>query len=149
MRKRKDLAKPAAVLAGWLLLATQSSAFAGDIGYMEISHGFEPVYEDFGAGYVKFHRSGFDGYSEWWRIWAHCGRSGNFGPCKDLPEEFAFDLEIEEAVLGDWPFTGMTTSDFHVWSLHAERPFCDAGQCVGWNDTSIVIGDESSAWYVN
>jgi len=147
MRNKKCHAKLLAVLAGWLLIAAPGSAFAGDIGYVEISHGIGPAYDDFGTGYVKYHWSGFDGYSEWWNIWADCGRSANFGPCKDLPEEFAFNLVIEEAFLG--ALTDMTTSDFHVWNMHAERPYCDAGNCVGLNDTSIVIGDEGSEWYVN
>jgi len=150
VRTRKGLARLSAAVSGWLLAAVPGSTIAGDIGYMEISHGVvDPYFDDFGSGYVKFHRSGFDAYSEWWNTWARCGRTGNFGPCTDLPEEFAFNLDIEEAFLGDWLDPGMTTSDFHVWSLHAERPYCEAGHCVGLNDTAIVVGDEISQWYVN
>ncbi len=147
---RKGLAKLLAVVSGWLLVAAPGSAIAALI---EFSHGFAPDYGDIGWGYVTYDRAAsFDGYIDWWDLWARCERSGNFGPCSNLPDEYTFSLRIKEAALGfdgAWDLPPPQTVPFHVWNMHADRPYCDAGHCVGWTDTHIVIGDGSGWMYVN
>jgi len=147
MRKSQGSAAVLAALAGGLLIAAPGSAIASLIEY---NHGFAPDYVDFGWGYVKYDRSAsFDAYREWWNLWARCDRSNSFGPCSNLPDEFAFSLRITEAGVsfnGEWYEQSAVP---HVWNLHADRPYCDAGHCVGWTDTHVVIGDGFSGMSVN
>lgn len=120
MRKRKDLAKLMPVLAGWLLFVAPCSAIAALI---EFGHGFPPDYGDVGWGYVTYDRSSsFDGYKEWWNLWARCELSGNFGPCGNLPDEFAFSLRIKEAALGFGGPGGLTNTGAFPRLEHARRP---------------------------
>ena len=36
-----------------------------------------------------------------------------------------------------------------AWDLHAGRPVCDAGHCVGWTSTYIELADERSGFYLD
>lgn len=146
MSKSQGSAAALALLAGWLLVAVPDPAAAVGIGYVQLNHGSRDG--GLGSGYVKYDRSSFDAYDEWWEHWARCGVSGDFGPCNDLPDEFAFDLLIRHAFL---TLSGhvLTTSDFNAWSFHADRPYCSAGFCEAWTDTSIGIGNDRTGAYVN
>jgi hypothetical protein len=146
MRKSQGSAAVLAVIAGWLLVAIPGLATAVSIGYVQLNHGFRGG--GLGSGYVKYDRSSFDAYDEWWGQWAQCGLSGDFGLCNDLPDEFSFDLQIRRAFL---TLSGqvLTTNDFNAWSFHADRPYCSAGFCEAWTDTSIGIGNDRTGAYVN
>jgi len=122
------------------------SASASGIGFLGISH----FYRDggLGDGIVTYDRSTFDDYDVWWGLWTQCEISGDFAPCRDLTDEFYFDLIIKKARL---TVAGqvLTTNDFRSWSFSAERPYCDSQFCEGYISTSIEIEGSGAGvnWY--
>lgn len=66
-----------------------------------------------------------------------------------MPIEQAFlsrdlhDYRPYPGSMGGWEI------DVMAWDLHAGRPVCDAGHCVGWTSTCIELAGEPSGLYLN
>lgn len=137
-RSISQISVTAIIATLFLFVAYTRAASAEDIGYLGLS--FSSGEAGSGSGFLRYDPASLEPYYAYRDALADCNESGDFLPCRDLPSQLGFSLQVIEAELRIGG-TVFVTPHFS-WTFYVD------GDCLFQNcapdDASISIDNGSS-----